>query len=135
MTDSEKRVHARKLNMARRHMTQEQRRELIREQLAETPEKSDRQIAAGLGVSDKTVGSQRKEMERCAEIPHVEKTVDTLGRIQPRKPVTVFTKTGRNLPLRKSSRSDYRPPVRRIAQWEYPEMDCPVGYTPEIRAI
>ena len=95
MTDSEKRVHARKLNMARRHMTQEQRRELIREQLAETPEKSDRQIAAGLGVSDKTVGSQRKEMERCAEIPHVEKTVDTLGRIQPRKPVTIFNPTPR----------------------------------------
>ena len=92
MTEEEKRVHARKLNMARRHLTQEQRRELIRQQLKETPEKSDRQIASGLGVSDKTVGSQRKELERRAEIPHVKAMVDTLGREQPRqrKPVSIF---------------------------------------------
>ena len=64
MTEEEKRTHARKLNMARRQLSQEQRRELIRQQLKETPEKSDRQIAAGLGVSDKTVGSQRKKLER-----------------------------------------------------------------------
>jgi ParB-like chromosome segregation protein Spo0J len=51
MTDADKRLHARKLNMARRQLTQEQRRELIREQLIETPEMSDRLIAADLRVS------------------------------------------------------------------------------------
>ena len=51
LSEADKRIHARMLNMARRHLTQEQRRGLIREQLTETPEKSDRQIAAGLGVS------------------------------------------------------------------------------------
>lgn len=85
LSEDEKRAHARKLNIARRHLSQEQRRELIREQLRETPEKSDRQIAAGLGVSDKTVGAQRKELETRAEIPHVEASVDTLGRVQPRE--------------------------------------------------
>lgn len=97
MTEEEKRTHARKLNMARRQLSQEQRRELIRQQLRETPEKSDRQIAAGLGVSDKTVGNQRREMERCAEIPHASTTVDTLGREQPRqrKPVSVFNPSKR----------------------------------------
>ncbi|MCL1940731.1 MAG: ParB N-terminal domain-containing protein [Synergistaceae bacterium] len=71
MNDSEKRLHARKLNLARRHMTQEQRRGLIREQLSETPEKSDRQIAAGLGVDHKTVGTQRADLLGRGEIPHV----------------------------------------------------------------
>ena len=37
MTEAEKLTHARKLNMARRHLTQEQKRVLIREQLKETP--------------------------------------------------------------------------------------------------
>ena len=65
MTEEEKRTHARKLNMARRQLSQEQRRELIRQQLKETPEKSDRQIAAGLGVDKNTVNKQRKVMEGC----------------------------------------------------------------------
>lgn len=88
MSEEQKRTHARKLNMARRHLNSEQKRELIREQLRETPERSDRQIAAGLGVSDKTVGSQRKEMERIAEIPQCDRQTSD-GRIYPkdRKPV------------------------------------------------
>lgn len=93
MSEDEKRFHARKLNMARRHLTQEQRRDMIREQLSETPEKSDRQIAAGLGVDHKTVGAQRADLVGCGEIPHVERTVDTLGREQPRKPLSVFNPT------------------------------------------
>ena len=55
MTEAEKRTHARKLNMARRQLNQEQRRELIKEQLRETPEISDRQIATMLGTSQKAV--------------------------------------------------------------------------------
>ena len=51
MTESEKLIHARKLNMARRHLTGEQRRELIRNQLRATPEQSDRQIAQVLGTA------------------------------------------------------------------------------------
>lgn len=60
-------------------------RQLIREQLRETPERSDRQIAAGLGVSDKTVGSQRKEMERTAEIPQLSTNIGADGKERPRK--------------------------------------------------
>lgn len=78
LSDAEKRAHARALNLARRHLSQEQRRELIREQLKDTPAKSDRQIAKALGVSDKTVGVQRAELEESAEIPHF------LTRIDPR---------------------------------------------------
>ena len=39
MSESEKITHARKLNIARRHLTSGQKRGLIREQLKETPEK------------------------------------------------------------------------------------------------
>ncbi len=68
MTEAEKLTHARKLNIARRHLTQEQRRNLIREQLKETPEKSDRQIASELGVSNSTVSLQRKDLEDKGEL-------------------------------------------------------------------
>lgn len=85
MTESEKRTHARKLNMARRQLNQEQRRELIREQLRETPEFSDRQIAKAIGVSDKTVGAQRRDMESGAEIPHLENRQGTDGKQYPRQ--------------------------------------------------
>ena len=97
MSEAEKLTHARKLNMARRHLTQEQKRGLIRDQLKATPEQSDRQIAKALEIDHKTVTVQRKELEGRGEIPHVESSIDTLGREQPRtrKPVSVFNPTKR----------------------------------------
>ena len=94
LTEEEKRLHARKLNMARRHLTQEQRRVMIREQLAETPEKSDRQIAAGLGVDHKTVSTQRSNLESIGEIPQCPRETSD-GRTYPaeRKPITIFNPT------------------------------------------
>jgi len=96
MTEEEKRTHARKLNMARRQLNQEQRRELIREQLRETPEKSDRQIASALGVDHKTVSARRSEMQGIGEIPQSSRQTKD-GRIYPaeRKPVSIFNPTKR----------------------------------------
>lgn len=92
LTEEGKRTHARQLNLARRHLNQEQKRTLIAEQLKETPEKSDRQVAGKLGVSDKTVGAVRKELEGIAEIPQSDReTAD--GRIYPRErqaPASIF---------------------------------------------
>ncbi len=82
-SEEQKRVHARKLNMARRHLTQEQKRELVRQQLMETPEVSDRQIGKELGVSDKTVGTQRKGLQARAEIPHLDKIRGADGKAYP----------------------------------------------------
>lgn len=88
LTDDDKRAHARQLNIARRHLSQEQRRRIISDQLKETPELSNRQIANQLGVDHKTVGSARADLEGRGEIPHVEEVVDTKGRKQPsRKPI------------------------------------------------
>ena len=96
MTEDEKRTHARKLNMARRHLTQEQRRELIQTQLTETPEKSDRQIADELGTDHKTVGTQREYLESIGEIPQCDRQTSD-GRTYPaqRKPISIFNPTAR----------------------------------------
>lgn len=99
LTEEEKRLHARKLNMARRHLTQEQKRGLIREQIQETPEKSDRQIAAAFGVSPTTVGSTRKTMENEGQVSKLDTSKGADGKEYPRsverRPVSVFNPTKR----------------------------------------
>lgn len=99
MTDEEKRTHARKLNMARRHLTQEQKRGLICEQLKETPEKSDRQIAKDLGVDNATVSRRRKALECSGEVLQCNTSTGSDGKTYPRKverkPVSVFNPTTR----------------------------------------
>lgn len=83
MTEESKRTHARQLNLARRHLDRAQKRELIAAQLKDTPEKSNRQVADGLGVDHKTVQSVRSEAEGRGEIPHVSERTDAAGRQQP----------------------------------------------------
>lgn len=73
LSESEKRRHARRLNVDRRHLDQAQRRKMIEDDLRETPEASNRKIAAGLGVDDKTVGVVRTKLESTAEIPQLDK--------------------------------------------------------------
>ncbi len=69
LNENEKRKVALELNLHRRHLTTEQKRDLIKQYLVETPDKSDRQIAANLGIDHKTVGAQRKILEATGEIP------------------------------------------------------------------
>lgn len=86
LTDAEKREHARQLNLARRHLSREQRRSLISDQLKDTPGKSNRQIAGALGVDHKTVQSVRTEREGTGEIPQLDKTMGADGKVR-RKPI------------------------------------------------
>jgi 16S rRNA G966 N2-methylase RsmD/ParB-like chromosome segregation protein Spo0J len=92
LSEAEKRAYARNLNLARRHLSQEERRELIAQQIKEDPRKSDRQIAAALGCDHKTVASVREELEGRGEIPHVEARTDSRGRSQPARKPMVFAK-------------------------------------------
>ena len=66
----------------------------VENQLRETPEKSDRQIAAGLGVSQTTVGTQRKSMEEIGQLSKLDSSIGLDGKERPRqvqrKPVSVF---------------------------------------------
>jgi hypothetical protein len=70
-------------NIHRRHLTPEQKRDLIAKLLKATPEKSDRQIAKTVKASHHTVETVRTKMEGRGQIDHVEKRIDTKGRKQP----------------------------------------------------
>jgi ParB-like chromosome segregation protein Spo0J len=70
-------------NAHRRHLTRDQKRELVEKLLKARPERSDRATARLAGFSDKTVGGIRRTLERRAEIPHVESRTDAVGRQQP----------------------------------------------------
>jgi hypothetical protein len=85
MMEDEKRAHARRLNLNRRHLNQEQRRDLIRQQLQETPQWSDRQIAAMLGVSNSTVSLIRKEMVAGGEVCESHTSMGADGKEYPRR--------------------------------------------------
>jgi hypothetical protein len=76
------------LNMARRHLTPEQKRKLIAELLKADPTQSDNSIAKQAKTTNKTVAAQRKKLEGRKEIPNVSKRTDAKGRKQPAKKAT-----------------------------------------------
>ena len=82
-------------NVHRRHLSAEQKRELIGKRLVADPSKSNLQIAREVRADDKTVASVRRELEARSEIPNVETRTDTRGRKQPAKVVTPTKKKPR----------------------------------------
>lgn len=58
------------LNLARRHLNRQQRRDLIAKEIEDRPDDSDRAIGRRFGCDHKTVGSVRRELR--GEIPHPE---------------------------------------------------------------
>jgi ParB-like chromosome segregation protein Spo0J len=70
-------------NIHRRHLTTEQKRDLIAKLLKATPDKSDRQIAEQTKTSPTTVGKIRKKMEVTGDVSTVDTRTDTKGRQQP----------------------------------------------------
>ncbi|MGI9092670.1 MAG: ParB N-terminal domain-containing protein [Mycobacteriales bacterium] len=62
LDDAGKRSTARALNMARRHLTRTQRRQIIADEIRADTEASDRAIGRRLGVDHKTVASVRREL-------------------------------------------------------------------------
>jgi ParB/Sulfiredoxin domain len=72
-------------NIHRRHLTAEQRRELIAKLIKATPEKSDRQIAETVKASPTTVGTVRASMEARGEVSKLDTRIDRKGVKQPAK--------------------------------------------------
>jgi protein gp37 len=71
------------LNVHRRHLTAEQKRDLIAKILKRQPDTSDRHIGETVKADHKTVAAVRSEMVERGEIPHVETRTDSKGREQP----------------------------------------------------
>jgi ParB-like nuclease domain len=72
-------------NIHRRHLTAEQRREIIAKLLKADPAQSDRQVADTAKVSHHTVGDVRAEMEATGQIAQLEKTTGADGKTRKRK--------------------------------------------------
>jgi len=73
-------------NAHRRHLTAEQKRELIAKLLKATPEKSDRQIAETAKASPTTVGTVRAKLEQTGEVSKLDTRIGADGVAQPAKP-------------------------------------------------
>lgn len=82
-SEAELRDMAFRLNAHRRHLSREQRRELIVQSVKTDPELSNRQHAERTGVDHKTVAPVRAQLENRGEIPHVSERRDSTGRQQP----------------------------------------------------
>jgi hypothetical protein len=70
-------------NLHRRHLSPEQRRDLIAKLLKAKPEASNLAIAKQVKADDKTVAKIRADLERRSEIPNVPVRTDSKGRKQP----------------------------------------------------
>ena len=70
-------------NLHRRHLTPQQRRDVIGKVLKQDPGRSNRRVAEQTKTDHKTVASVRTELEGRGEIPHVEAREDSRGRAQP----------------------------------------------------
>ena len=78
-----RRIFARKSNMLRRHLSRKQVRELIAEQLKDTPSWANNRIGQVLGADSKTVKAVRERLERTSEIPKLDKLVGADGKARP----------------------------------------------------
>src|SRR6266851_3877582 len=83
LSEQEKRAFARKNNIIRRHLTREQIRQLVAEQLKDTPNWADNRIAREIGVDGKTVGAVRAKLESTSEIPKLGRLVGADGKERP----------------------------------------------------
>jgi len=73
------------MNIHRRHLTAEQKRDLIAKLIEAQPEKSDRQIAKQAKASPTTVGTTRAKMEKTGEVSKLDTRTDAKGVKQPAK--------------------------------------------------
>ena len=80
LDENEKRTLARALNLARRQLDREQKRQLIADQLLESQGRTNRWIEKMLGIHHATVASVRREMEAVGQIIQQEKRVGQDGK-------------------------------------------------------
>ena len=93
MTEDEKRKHVLALNLDRRHLNQQQKRELVAKLLVATPDVSNRQIAEAAKVSHPTVAAVRDELEATGKIYQSDRTTGADGKDRPAKRPSVVVDT------------------------------------------
>jgi hypothetical protein len=100
-------------NIHRRHLTAEQKRDLIANLIKATPEKSDRQIAETVRASPTTVGTVRREMEGKGEVSKLDTRTDAKGVKQPATKSPAVGEQQRQARMQEQERKRERERVRR----------------------
>lgn len=103
LSDEQRRARAMELNLARRHLTREQRRRIIEEELRRDATRSDRSVSARVGVSHATVAAARKKLESSGQIVHSPRRAGKDG-------------VARHVPAKPTRRPAARPPAVRDGQ-------------------
>ena len=88
LLDAEKIAMAITLNVDRRHLNSEQKRELLAKSIKAQPKLSDSEHARRTGSSDKTATKVRSNLEATSEIPKLDETVGADGKTRPAKKPT-----------------------------------------------
>jgi hypothetical protein len=83
LTEAQKVAHAIAVNVHRRTLTQQQKRELLAESIKAEPEASDREHARRVGTSPTTASTVRSEMEQRGDVSNLDTRRDSSGRQQP----------------------------------------------------
>jgi ParB-like nuclease domain len=73
------------VNIHRRHLTTEQKREIIARVIKAQPEKSNRQIARQAKADHKSVARVRDRLQSTGEVPQLDKTTGADGKARPAK--------------------------------------------------
>jgi ParB-like chromosome segregation protein Spo0J len=120
------------LNLHRRHLTTEQKRELIAKLLKAKPEQSDRQIANQIKASPTTVGKIRKESEDAGDVSKLDTRTDTKGREQPSTKPKQSAKPAAKPPknIIELDRSDYSEVSATSEKPTSPPKTDPIGSSP-----
>ena len=137
LDEEEKKTLARALNLSRRQLGIEEKRQIIGDQLRETPERSSRWVAKMLGVDDKTVTSVRRDLQSTAELPQFGKTVGLDGKY---RSVPKPLKTVARSPVERKARidavtlihGDCRNELRKIGSKSIDAIICDPPY-PEVK--
>ncbi len=79
-----RRLHRLSLNCVRRHLTTEQKREVVRSTLRSTPDLSNNYLGELTGVDGKTVAAVRAELEETSTIPKLKELRGKDGKTRPR---------------------------------------------------
>jgi len=129
LDEREKREVARALNLARRHVSREQRRRLIEAELRGDPARSDRGVAKAVGSSPTTVGAVRRDLVRQGQLSKVDTRRGEDNRVRPVPPrAEVALSTGRApgrstvpetaAPRAPTMRLTIDAPVEEVGRWQ-----------------
>ena len=99
-------------NVRRRHLSAEQKRDIIGALLKDKPERSDNATAKIAGASHPTVAAVRRELENSGDVEKFSTRTDSAGRQQPAaKPPKPPSKEAQIRALREAAPAVIRPPV------------------------